>query len=195
VIMWLRVCECLVCAGQPKTCLCSCLHVCGLSYKLSWHVFQMPAGCLPACTHLPLLKAPTCAQHCLVQVADCGLHTCTCSSARTSTTHLSTQNRHLASAVLPHSAAEQFKHTTPQHQQGQTDAPVLVLLALPHTPVALATRCRSSSGTRPAQKMPLSAKYCVPRSPMASLQVEMQQHTTQHSTVRARHQGNSQEYG
>lgn len=35
-------------------------------------------------------------------------------------------------------------------------------------PDAFATRCKSSSATRPAQKMPLSAKYCVAKSPMAS---------------------------
>mmetsp|Transcript_37815 Transcript_37815/g.81604 ORF Transcript_37815/g.81604 Transcript_37815/m.81604 type:complete len:213 (+) Transcript_37815:528-1166(+) len=36
-------------------------------------------------------------------------------------------------------------------------------------PVALATRFRSPSSTRPAQKRPRSAKYCVARSPMGSL--------------------------
>mmetsp|Transcript_45718 Transcript_45718/g.74573 ORF Transcript_45718/g.74573 Transcript_45718/m.74573 type:complete len:229 (+) Transcript_45718:458-1144(+) len=35
-------------------------------------------------------------------------------------------------------------------------------------PVALATRCKSSSATRPAQNMSRSAKYCVARSPIAS---------------------------
>mmetsp|Transcript_15394 Transcript_15394/g.50577 ORF Transcript_15394/g.50577 Transcript_15394/m.50577 type:complete len:214 (+) Transcript_15394:290-931(+) len=34
-------------------------------------------------------------------------------------------------------------------------------------PVALSTRCMSPSSTRPAQKMPRSAKNCVPRSPIA----------------------------
>eukprot|EP00958_Prasinococcus_capsulatus_P001729 scaffold152_cov383-Prasinococcus_capsulatus_cf.AAC.12 len=36
-------------------------------------------------------------------------------------------------------------------------------------PVTLATRCRSSSATRPAQKISRSAKYCVARSPIGSL--------------------------
>ena len=35
-------------------------------------------------------------------------------------------------------------------------------------PVDLVTRRRSSSATRPAQKTPRSAKYCVARSPIAS---------------------------
>lgn len=37
-------------------------------------------------------------------------------------------------------------------------------------PVARATRSRSSLETRPAQKRPRSAKYCVARSPMGSLE-------------------------
>mmetsp|Transcript_1370 Transcript_1370/g.4191 ORF Transcript_1370/g.4191 Transcript_1370/m.4191 type:complete len:216 (+) Transcript_1370:453-1100(+) len=37
-------------------------------------------------------------------------------------------------------------------------------------PVALETRRMSSSGTRPAQNRPRSAKYCVAKSPMGSLE-------------------------
>mmetsp|Transcript_6320 Transcript_6320/g.27836 ORF Transcript_6320/g.27836 Transcript_6320/m.27836 type:complete len:273 (+) Transcript_6320:807-1625(+) len=47
---------------------------------------------------------------------------------------------------------------------GVTSFTVVCTLA----PVALVTRSKSSSVTRPAQKTPRSAKYCVARSPMAS---------------------------
>mmetsp|Transcript_24937 Transcript_24937/g.36869 ORF Transcript_24937/g.36869 Transcript_24937/m.36869 type:complete len:274 (-) Transcript_24937:923-1744(-) len=49
--------------------------------------------------------------------------------------------------------------------------PLVVVWTVP--PVALQTRLRSESSTRPAQNKPLSAKYCVARSPTGSLERTM----------------------
>jgi hypothetical protein len=59
-----------------------------------------------------------------------------------------------------------FSSKSAQQPSTPADSPLHVACIAP--PHAAATRLRSSSATRPAQKSSRSAKYCVARSPMGS---------------------------